>query len=121
MTGLRERALHSAEYLPGEAAGSEDAGKGEGMAEERLVPGEGEQLVTVGIQGMMCGHCERAVKSALLALGVRDARVSYKEGTAELVFSDETITDQEIKDAVQEQGYLAVYVERDGKAGNQGA
>ena len=91
------------------------------MAEERLVPGEGEQLVTVGIQGMMCGHCERAVKSALLALGVRDARVSYKEGTAELVFSDETITDQEIKDAVQEQGYLAVYVERDGKAGNQGA
>ena len=115
---VRKGSPEEAEYLPGEAAGSEDAGKGEGMAEERLVPGEGEQLVTVGIQGMMCGHCERAVKSALLALGVRDARVSYKEGTAELVFSDETITDQEIKDAVQEQGYLAVYVQRDGKAGN---
>ena len=58
------------------------------------------------------------MRSALLSLGVRDARVSYKEGTAELVLRDETITDQEIKDAVQEQGYLAVYVQRDGKAGN---
>lgn len=115
---VRKGSPEEAEYLPGEAAGSEDAGKGEGMAEERLVPGEGEQLVTVGIQGMMCGHCERAVRSALLSLGVRDARVSYKEGTAELVLRDETITDQEIKDAVQEQGYLAVYVQRDGKAGN---
>ena len=120
-TVIRKGSPEEAEYLPGDAAGSKNGGKGEEMAEERLVPGEGEQLVTVGIQGMMCGHCERAVKSALLALGVRDARVSYKEGTAELVFSDETITDQEIKDAVQEQGYLAVYVERDGKAGNQGA
>lgn len=40
---------------------------------------------TVRIEGMMCGHCEAAVKKSLEALdGVDRAEVSHETGTAVL-------------------------------------
>ena len=43
---------------------------------------------TMKIEGMMCGHCEAAVKKALEALdGVEEAIVSHEAGTA--VVTDE--------------------------------
>ena len=38
---------------------------------------------TMEIRGMMCGHCEAAVKKALEAVpGVAEAKVSHETGTA---------------------------------------
>ena len=43
---------------------------------------------TMKIEGMMCGHCEAAVKKALEALdGVEMAEVSHESGTAIVTLS----------------------------------
>lgn len=52
---------------------------------------------TMKIEGMMCGHCEAAVKKALEALPeVSEAVVSHEAGTAVVTMiaevSDETLT-----------------------------
>ena len=47
--------------------------------------------VTMKIEGMMCGHCEAAVKKALEALPtVESAEVSHEKGTAVVKLSAET-------------------------------
>ena len=47
--------------------------------------------VTMKIEGMMCGHCEAAVKKALEAIPtVSEAVVSHEKGTAEVKLSAET-------------------------------
>ncbi len=44
---------------------------------------------TMKIEGMMCGHCEAAVKKALEALdGVAGAEVSHEKGTAVVTFGN---------------------------------
>ena len=60
---------------------------------------------TVKIEGMMCGHCEKAVKAALEALeGVEKAEVSHEKGTAILTLSKE-IPDADIRKAVEDKDY----------------
>ena len=56
---------------------------------------------TIKIKGMMCGHCEAAVKKALEALPfVREATVSHETGTAVLALSD-TLDEAAVKVAVE--------------------
>ena len=53
------------------------------------------------IEGMMCGHCEAAVKKALEALPqVDEAVVSHEAGTAELTLNAE-IADDVLKKTVE--------------------
>ena len=60
---------------------------------------------TLKIKGMMCGHCEMHVKTALEALdGVAKAEVSHKKGTA-VVSLEKEVPDETLKQAVAEQGY----------------
>ena len=60
---------------------------------------------TLKIDGMMCGHCEMHVKKALEALdGVTNAEVSHKAGTA-VVTMEKEITNDVLKQAVEDQGY----------------
>ena len=57
------------------------------------------------IKGMMCGHCEARVKSALEAIdGVCTIDVSYKSGTAKIKLTDKVDMDTLVS-AVTEQGY----------------
>lgn len=57
------------------------------------------------IEGMMCEHCQARVKKALEEThGVSDAEVSYKSKTA-VVEHDENVTAEELKKAVEAQGY----------------
>ena len=64
--------------------------------------------VTMKIEGMMCGHCEAAVKKALEALPtVESAEVSHEKGTA-VVKTDGTVKTETLKSAVEEQGYKVV-------------
>ena len=63
---------------------------------------------TMKIEGMMCGHCEANVKKCLEALPqVDSAEVSHEKGTAVVTLSA-AISDDELKKAVEEQGYTVV-------------
>ena len=60
---------------------------------------------TFKVKGMMCQHCEMAVKKAIMAIdGVQDAVVSHDLGTA-AVTADLKVTDEMIKSAIVSAGY----------------
>ena len=57
------------------------------------------------IEGMMCGHCEAAVKKALEAVdGVTSAQVSHENGTAVVTLS-KTVDDAVLRAAVEAKDY----------------
>lgn len=61
--------------------------------------------ITLKVSGMTCGHCEKAVKGALSAIeGVEQVDVELKTGKVEVV-ANEYVSEQALKDAVEEQGY----------------
>lgn len=63
------------------------------------------------IEGMMCGHCEAAVKKALEALPqVDEAVVSHEAGTAELTLNAQ-IADDVLKKTVEDKDYTVTSVE----------
>ena len=65
---------------------------------------------TMKIEGMMCGHCEAAVKKALEALdGVDSAEVSHEAGTAVVTLSNEVAADVLTK-AVEDKDYKVLGV-----------
>ena len=60
---------------------------------------------TMVIEGMMCGHCEAAVKKALEAVdGVVEAVVSHEKGTAVVTLSKD-VQDDILKKAVEDKDY----------------
>lgn len=60
---------------------------------------------TMKIEGMMCGHCEAAVKKCLEELpGVEEAQVSHEAGTAVVKMSGE-VSDEILKKAVEDKDY----------------
>lgn len=61
--------------------------------------------ITMKIEGMMCGHCEAAVKKALEAIpAVTEAVVSHTEGTA-IVKLSEPCDFAILKKAVEDKDY----------------
>ncbi|MBQ8077305.1 MAG: cation transporter, partial [Eubacterium sp.] len=66
---------------------------------------------TVKIDGMMCPHCEAAVKKALEAFPqVDSADVSHEQGTAVLTLNAD-LSNDEIKRAVEEKEYTFISAE----------
>ena len=66
---------------------------------------------TIKIEGMMCGHCEAAVKKALEALDqVETAEGSHEAGTA-VVTLNSKINDDVLKKAVEEKDYTVTGIE----------
>lgn len=62
--------------------------------------------LTLSIEGMSCAHCVRAVDEALRGLdGVEVDEVEI--GSAKLRFEPGVISEDEILDAVNDQGYSA--------------
>ena len=65
---------------------------------------------TMKIEGMMCAHCEAAVKKALEALdGVESAEVSHTDGCAVVNLSGE-VSDAALKKAVEDKDYTVISV-----------
>jgi len=65
---------------------------------------------TLEITGMMCGHCEMAVKKALEAVdGVESADVSHEKGTAVVTLSKEVSNDV-LKKAVEDKDYAVTSI-----------
>ena len=66
---------------------------------------------TMKIEGMMCGHCEAAVKKALEALdGVAGAEVSHEKGTA-VVTLEMDVDNAVLTKAVEDKDYKVVSVQ----------
>ncbi len=66
---------------------------------------------TIGIEGMMCGHCEASVKKALEEInGVTSAEVSHEKGTAVVVLSSD-VADDVLKKAVEDRDYTVTGIE----------
>ena len=64
--------------------------------------------LTMKIEGMMCAHCEAAVKKALEAVPtVESAQVSHEKGTAVVQLSAETPFDT-LRTAVEELDYKVI-------------
>ncbi|MDO4343007.1 MAG: heavy metal translocating P-type ATPase [Eubacteriales bacterium] len=65
---------------------------------------------TMEIRGMMCGHCEAAVKKALEAVpGVAEAKVSHETGTA-VVTLTAAVDDAALKKAVEDRDYTVTAI-----------
>ncbi|KGM13045.1 heavy-metal-associated domain-containing protein [Cellulomonas bogoriensis] len=66
------------------------------------------QTITIGVQGMTCGHCVRSVDEELRALpGVTDVKVDLVTGATShvTVTSTEQLSDEAIAEAIDEAGY----------------
>ena len=66
---------------------------------------------TIHIEGMMCGHCEAAVKKALEAIeGVESAAVSHEKGTAVVALRHD-VADADLKAAVEAKDYTVTGID----------
>ena len=66
---------------------------------------------TIKIEGMVCGHCENAVKGALEAVpGVEEAVASFSAGNA-VVTLKTPVADDVLKKAVEGAGYVVLGIE----------
>ena len=87
---------------------SSQDGTAEAAAPDSNTINESEEKLmqkTMTIEGMMCPHCEAAVKKALEALeGVETADVSHEAGTAIVSMSAE-VADAALKEAVEAKDY----------------
>lgn len=69
-------------------------------------------VTVLHIEGMMCGHCEAAVRGALCRLpGVADAEVSHLSGTARITFTGAPLSDKVLTDAVEAEDYRVTSAE----------
>jgi len=64
---------------------------------------EGESMQTFKVQGMTCGHCERAVVNAIQARD-SNARVEV-DLEAGLVQVEGSLSEAVIREAIEEEGY----------------
>ena len=72
---------------------------------------ETKMTKTMKIEGMMCGHCEAAVKKALEALEQVDtAEVSHEAGTAVVTLNSE-ISNEVLKKTVEDKDYTVTAIE----------
>ncbi|MBA2175660.1 heavy-metal-associated domain-containing protein [Halobacillus locisalis] len=63
---------------------------------------------TIKVEGMTCGHCEKAVKGALNEVdGVNEVEVDLETGKV-TISAGEDVDMQVIEEAVEEQGYEVV-------------
>ncbi|MCW1927678.1 copper chaperone CopZ [Bhargavaea beijingensis] len=58
------------------------------------------------VEGMSCNHCVNAVENAVRGLnGADTVKVNLEAGTVEVAYNEDLVNDQQIKDAIEEQGY----------------
>ena len=65
-----------------------------------------ETKAVLNVEGMSCMHCVHAVKSALSALnGVGNVDVDLADKKVSVVFNQDQVKIEQIKDAVEQAGY----------------
>lgn len=82
-------------------------------SKDKIIKHKGEKNTmekTMKINGMMCGHCESAVKKTLESIeGVEKAEVSHEKGTAIVTLSKE-ISNDVLKKAVEDKDYAVIEI-----------
>ena len=64
------------------------------------------QTTTIDVQGMTCGHCKMSVEGALGKIdGVSAAEVNLDSGKVEVTYDESKVSLDNMKEAVEEQGY----------------
>ena len=70
-----------------------------------------KRILTMRIEGMMCGHCEAMVKRALESIdGVESAVPSHTAGTAVVTLTGE-VDESVLRAAVEEEDYTVLSIE----------
>ncbi len=88
-----------------------DAGKDKKINRHSKHKEETTMVKTMKIEGMMCGHCEAAVKKALEAIdGVASAEVSHTAGTAVVTLS-KPVENAVLRKAVEDKDYTVTDIE----------
>lgn len=106
--GRKHRAKISVSILDG--AETENGNEANGTKQEKIKE-EMMMTKTMKIEGMMCGHCEAAVKKALEGVeGVASAEVSHEAGTAVVTMESE-IADEILRKAVEEKDYKVLNIQ----------
>ncbi len=79
---------------------------------EEILPDQNESDMVISVKGMMCGHCENAVKTALTELdGVADASADFHSGNV-LVWLSGEVDDKALKAAIVAAGYKVLSIKR---------
>ena len=63
---------------------------------------------TFNIDGMSCGHCVMAVEKELGKLEIEKKKVEI--GSAKISFDLEIVSEENIKDAIEETGYKVIEI-----------
>lgn len=64
------------------------------------------EQTTLNVSGMTCGHCEKAVKNALMELeGIYSVEVYLKDGKVNVQFEEGKVNEAAMKEAIEDQGY----------------
>ena len=88
-----------------------DAGKDKKINRHSKHKEETTMVKTMKIEGMMCGHCEAAVKKALEAIdGVVSAEVCHTDGTAVVTLS-KPVENAALRKAVEDKDYTVTDIE----------
>ena len=89
-----------------------DGGRDHKARETKKRQTQGDSLEkTIHVEGMMCGHCENAVKTALEKLeGVASAEADHEKGIARVVLKKE-VPNAILKKAVEDEGYQVTNIE----------
>ncbi len=71
------------------------------------------EKITVGVDGMMCGHCEAHVNDAVRnAFKVKKVSSSHAKKET-VIIADEGITDEQIKSTIDATGYTVTGISRE--------
>jgi copper chaperone len=63
--------------------------------------------VTLNVKGMSCGHCVNAVETAVRQTGAAGS-VDLASGTVTIEYDENTVTLEQLKQAIEDQGYDVV-------------
>lgn len=71
-----------------------------------------EATAKIKVQGMTCGSCVVTVKKALTnTKGVKSADVSLEKELATVVYDNERVNDQQLREAINKTGFKAAPAE----------
>lgn len=75
---------------------------------EQDITAQSHTKATIPIEGMTCNACVASVKKKLGSLdGIEQVKVSLVNRNAIVFFEEATVTEEQIKDAINELGYKA--------------
>ena len=71
------------------------------------------EKITVGVDGMMCGHCEAHINDAVRnALKVKKVSSSHSKKET-VIIAEEGLTDEQIKSTIDATGYTVTGISRE--------